>query len=346
MWTHCWRQQNPCTGPYTKVNQVQYREARSPGSPFAGEALLREFVEILRETKPAMVVYPHPNDAHVDHWAVSAFTTAALEQLRRTDPNWKPPQEWLYIVHRGDWPAPKGYLPHDVLLPPEKLATEVMTTWHEVPLTPEQVERKRQAIDAYKTQTRILHRYMHSFIRTNELFGTIERVELPPMSQWDLVRPDLLQGTLDDGAPPWSGLSWHMVIADPHADTVAREVQRGGDMLRVWAANDGERLYLAVRTSAPTQSPLEFRFFGRGFTTMGGWGDACEIGVFPGGRYQVRQGPVMRGVAVTAAANWTRLDLPLDQLGAPVSVMVNVETRLENLLIDRTAWRLLSLDGR
>lgn len=127
-WTGCWGQESPCTGPFVQVEDVRYEYARSTGSPFEGEVLLRELVELLSEMRPGLVVYPHPNDAHVDHWGLSAFVTAALEQLRRSDPTWQPPREWLYLVHRGQWPAPKGYRPGDPLLPPEKLAQEVMTT--------------------------------------------------------------------------------------------------------------------------------------------------------------------------------------------------------------------------
>lgn len=349
LWTRCWREQNPCTGPFTGVAQVAYPGARSTGSPYAGEVLLKEMVDLLREVRPAMVVYPHPNDAHVDHWGVSSFVTAALEQLRRSEPDWQPPAEWLYLVHRGGWPAPKGYRPDDVLLPPEKLAREAMTSWHELPLTGEQVERKYKAVEQYRTQTRILARYMHSFIRANELFGTMERVELRAAEPWDSILADLAPGGLEGGIPPWTGLTWQMAIADPQADTVAREVQRGADVLRVWTANDGKHLYVAVRTSAPMGNPLEFRISGRGYLAVGGWVDPFQVVVRPGNRYVVSRwtgGGKPSGLAVQAAANWTRLDLPLAELGDPLSVMVNVETRLENLLIDRTAWRLLSLDGR
>ncbi len=108
LWLECWREREPCRSRYTETAAVPYTEARSPGSPYAGLALLRELTEVLRIVRPERVVYPHPNEAHVDHWALSNFIAAALEDLRRSDPAWVPPAEWLYLVHRGDWPAPKG----------------------------------------------------------------------------------------------------------------------------------------------------------------------------------------------------------------------------------------------
>lgn len=350
LWTTCWRAKEPCTGPFTQVDTVLYPEARTTGAAFAGEVLLQELVEILQEVRPGLVVYPHPNDSHVDHWGLSAFVTAALEQVRRTDSTWQVPVEWVYLVHRGEWPTPKGYLPDEALLPPQKLARESMTTWFQFPLTEEQVAVKFQAIEQYKTQTQILRRYMHSFARTNELFGTMERIQLPLTPPWDLIQPDIEQpGTVEDGVPPWTGLPWQLVISDPHADTVAREVQRGADLLRVWAANDGERLYLAIRTSAPTRSPVSLRVGGRGFTAANGWGDLFELALLPGKRHIVRHWPdgaLVGGITLAHEANWDRIDLPLEPLGSPEAIMLNVESRVENLLIDRTAWRFVSLDGR
>lgn len=349
LWTRCWRRSEPCAGPYTQVSQVTYAEARAEGTPFAGEALLEQFIQVLKEVRPALVVYPHPNDAHVDHWGTSNFVTAALEQLRRIEPDWQPPKEWLYIVHRGDWPAPKGYRPHDSLLPPEKLAKETMTSWHEVPLTPEQVGRKYQAVEAYKTQTQVLHRYMHSFIRSNELYGTMERLHLTPVAAWGEVASDQTDpAALTEGVPPWTGLTWQMAIADPHADTVAREVQRGADLLRVWVANDGEYLYLAARTSAAPANRVAIRFAGRSYTNMAGWGPSFAVAVSGKGRYEVLRWPTEptpAGIRVASTANWSRIDLPLESLGLPAAVMVNAEAWYNTMMIDRTAWRLISLDG-
>ncbi|MBB5234786.1 hypothetical protein [Deinococcus budaensis] len=38
-------------------------------------------------------------------------------------------------------------------------------------LTPAQVAGKRAAVEAYRTQTRVLGRFMHAFVRRNELLS-------------------------------------------------------------------------------------------------------------------------------------------------------------------------------
>lgn len=341
LWLECWRSDTPCRSTATGARYVPYTEARTQGAPFSGEQLLAELREILRTTRPATVFYPHPNEAHVDHWALSNFVAAALEDLRRTEPDWSPPDEWMYLVHRGDWPAPKGYRPDDDLLPPEKLVGG-MTTWHMETLTPEQVERKAAAVRAYRSQTRMLRRYMDSFIRANELFGSIERVLLPA----DGGRPPLLP-TPD--SPPWPDLNWVQVITDPRADTVAREVERGADSTGVWAARRGDTLYLSARMAARPRRPVEIRLYARGFSPSSGWGDLACVVITPDGGHRLEAWPEGAGqaeVQTEANGTWVRAAIPLSVLANPASVMVNVETRVDTILIDRSAWRPLALDGR
>jgi LmbE family N-acetylglucosaminyl deacetylase len=339
LWLECWRRTAPCASPTTGVTQVPYEEARSPGSPFAGEAAVGELEAIMREVRPAVVVYPHPNEAHVDHWGLSVLTTAALEDLRRTEPDWRPPEEWLYLVHRGDWPAPKGYRPFSPLLPPEKLA-EGMTRWHTEPLTPEQVQEKARAVQAYQTQVVVLRRYMQSFVRTNELFGILDRVVLTDVPTHPISDPL---------TPPWQEQHWEEVITDPRADTVAREVERGGDVQAVWAARQGGMLFLAVRLASSPWAPVEFHLYARGYQSTRGWGDLTHVLARPNGSQQVLASPAPSHawtVPTEVRGTWFRVAMPLDELGAKESVMVDVETRMGPALIDRTAWRALALDGR
>ncbi|MGE5673363.1 MAG: PIG-L deacetylase family protein [Mycobacterium leprae] len=339
LWLECWQPTAPCTSRTTDAQAVPYPQALRPGAPYAGQELLDQLVTVLRQVKPALVVYPHPNEAHVDHWGLSNFVTAALEQLRRTDTDWRPPTEWYYLVHRGDWPAPKGYRPNSGLLPPPKLAGG-MTVWRSEPLTAAQERKKAESVDLYHTQTRILRRYMESFIRTNELYGSISRVQVSPTG------PVSHTGST---APPWGDLDWAEVITDPRADTVAREVERGADLLSVWAASDGRTLYLAAQMATRPLKPVDARFSLRSYNRDAGWSELTSSRVLPDGTHVVDpKVPPAIGAAITSSAQgtWLRFSVPLGALGNPQALMVNVETRVNNVLIDRSAWRPVSLDGR
>lgn len=340
LWLECWRSAQPCSGA-TGARGVPYGEAYAPGAPYSGEELIKEIKDVLRASQPSVVVYPHPNEAHVDHWALSNFVTAALEEMRRTEPGWSAPDEWLYLVHRGDWPAPKGYHPTGTLLPPAKLARG-MTTWRTRGLTPDQVQRKAEALSDYKTQVLLMRRYLHSFVRANELFGTIERAYLPAFggtSPFPAVAD----------SPPWRGPTWMRVITDPQADTLARGVERGADARGVWAAVEGNTLYFATEMVSRPKRPVEIHFYARGFQSIRGWGDLAAVALVPDGVRRVEAWPGKTGqerIVADFSGNWVRVGLPLDVFGDPDSMMVNVETRVEGVLIDRTAWRPLSLDGR
>lgn len=343
LWQECWQVDRPCTSPTTQMNSVPYTEARSFGSPYAGRELLGQLMDLFREARPAVVVFPHPNEAHVDHWALSNFVQAALEDLRRTEPDWDPPDEWYYLVHRGDWPAPKGYSPHGKLLPPETLAGG-MTHWHEWPLTPEQVERKDEALRAYRSQTGLMKRYLLSFVRANEIFGTIERVRLPSP-----LMPAPLPGSIRHDGPPWRHLAWVEAATDPRGDTMAREVERGADITAVWAATDSGTLYIAAPLAARPMLRVQLHFFAKGFRTGQGWGDTASVAVTPSGAFTVNTWPQASGsdaVDAEVQGTWVRIAIPLESLGWPESVMINAEARVEGVLVDRTAWRPVSLDGR
>jgi LmbE family N-acetylglucosaminyl deacetylase len=333
LWLDCWRAEKPCTSPQTHVAAVPYLEALRPGRPYAGSALVADLVARLIEIRPSIIAYPHPNEAHVDHWAISNFVTAALEQVRRTDPTWAPPQEWLYLVHRGDWPAPKGYLPSAPLLPPAKLAAG-MTTWYAAPLTAPQIQVKRAAVAAYPSQVAILRRFMHSFIRQNELFGTLAPVNLAAASSGPIPV-----------VPPWGGLRWTRVTTDPGGDTVARKVERSADLRALWAASDGRMLYMGAELAGPLLRPATVSAYVRGYRPAFGWGDLARVTLLRA----ARAGGALStdGTAGTGGAGrWAWARVPLAALGSPVSVMLGSETHVTGALIDRTAWRLLSLDGR
>lgn len=337
LWLNCWREEQACLSPFTKQRTVPYQEALEPGAPLAGEHLLAQLISILRQTRPAIVAYPHPNEAHVDHWGLSNFVAAALEHLRRTEPDWQAPAEWLYLVHRGDWPAPKGLKPRASLTPPRTLVGE-MTEWTQVPLEDEQVARKQQAVEAYHSQLTILRRFMHSFVRSNELFGQMERV--------DLATPGLLEryGSPAPGA-------WVQTTADPRRDTLARKLEPGADLVSIWGAVDQTQLSLAVHLAAPLSRQATLRLLLRPWQS--GWGDLLEVDLRAGAGPVVRRwpgGPGSETVASYLSANqegdWYRLSLNLDGLDRLGAVMLAAETWMGGALIDRTAWRVVSLDGR
>ncbi len=73
-----------------------------------------------------------------------------------------------YLIHHGAWPLPVGKHPHKPLLPPPSLRQN--SAWMVQELQEEQIERKFQAIQCYRTQTQYVEDHLLSFVRRNELF--------------------------------------------------------------------------------------------------------------------------------------------------------------------------------
>ena len=64
-----------------------------------------------------------------------------------------------YLIHRGDWPVPQGLHRQACLVPPASLL-HVDTRWEIVTLSPRDEERKRAAIQCYRSQTAVMRRFL------------------------------------------------------------------------------------------------------------------------------------------------------------------------------------------
>jgi hypothetical protein len=82
---------------------------------------------------------------------------------------------YYYLVHRGDFPIPHGYLPDNPLLPPKPLQSLNSVQWNSYPLNQETETQKYQATMKYTSQIKvpIMSKLLLSLIRTNELFAAI-----------------------------------------------------------------------------------------------------------------------------------------------------------------------------
>lgn len=329
LWLECWHASAPCTSDATGSSRVPYAGALRPGAAYAGDSLLADLETVLVEVQPQLVVYPHPNDSHVDHWAAHNFVAAALADLALRQPDWEPPEELLYLVHRGDWPAPKGDRPQDTLYPPPGLSGG-STRWLHQPLTRSEVERKRAAILAYRSQVRLMRRFLLSFARRDELFGMLPPVRLPP--------------------PGPGRVEWIEVVTDPRGDTVVRDVTPGSDIGAVWAARHGDTLHLSAQLGRRSSGRVEYTFRVHAWAPDSGWGPLERI---PGRGGPRAAGPPVADQAgappaVRAEGNWVYAQVPLPDTGADgphrLAAMVNVETRIAGRLIDRSAWRLVYLE--
>lgn len=170
LWQTSW--ERPFRSPHTGVAAVPYGNNHRP---YTGQQVLADLLDLLHTLQPTRVFTAHPNDAHPDHWATAAFLLSAREAWALTQES-PFPEVYAYLVHRWEWPRPKGYHPDLALEPPATLAGEGHR-WLILPLAESQLPAKARALAAHRSQIQVAKAYLHSFVRSNELF---EQWAYPP----------------------------------------------------------------------------------------------------------------------------------------------------------------------
>lgn len=151
------------TARHTGAASVYVRGALSPGAAYTGRQLEQDIRTVLNRVRPDLVLVPAPQDFHADHHTLSYIALRLLGERGQGD------RLRFWVVHGGlEWPVPKGLhgkLP--LTLPPR--ATTL--AWQKVPLSAAEQRNKLAALNAYRTQMRVMGRFMQAFVRENELLS-------------------------------------------------------------------------------------------------------------------------------------------------------------------------------
>jgi len=156
----------PYVSSRTKWSRVGYKSSPVFGTPYTGMALESVLIKIFRDIEPDLILMPAPEDEHSDHWATAKFAmnAALLTGRGRRVCRW--------IVHsKYDWPFPQGYFPKSSLgVPPTGSAYK----WSKYELTRFDLEAKLAALSAYNSQLLVMHAFLMSFIRRDEMFSCVD----------------------------------------------------------------------------------------------------------------------------------------------------------------------------
>jgi LmbE family N-acetylglucosaminyl deacetylase len=154
---------------FTGETRVPYAEALFPGHPYTGESLERDFAAVLDRIQPTLVLAPSLEDTHPDHRASGLLAIRALTRRGEL----AKARSW--IVHGGEgWPSPRGYVPGIPLnTPPAARGFAPL----QFILSDAEEAGKLRAVEAYRTQLRVMSPFLLAFARTSELYSA---VALPP----------------------------------------------------------------------------------------------------------------------------------------------------------------------
>ena len=219
--------------------------------------------------------------------------------------------------------------------------TALDTHWAALELSHRDTQKKYAAIKRYRSQVDMSSRFLMSFARRNELFGTLgETNQSPTLTQV----PDG-QMHLDGAAKDWAGQT--PVDLDPVGDTVIRAFQASGDVSRLFACRDSHFFYArldAARALSPQIAyALTFRPIVSGLSqnpsltitiTPGPSGRRLSLPGVPGGFY------AWRGALLEAAVPLTAVGLSPQSEGETLYLMG--QTRFADMEVDHTGFRAVA----
>ncbi len=325
LWNDHWSASNPYRSAYSGATKSPYPLTYNPKSVYAGEDLLADLESILTGYQPDLIIYPHPDDLHPDHWGLSVFTRLAITLVMHDDPGYRP-GEYTYLVHRGDFPTVTGYHPKDELFPPPALYA-VSPDWYRWDLTPADEELKYQAVLEYRSQLATLRGLLVSFIRTNELFAPVE----------DGVLANAVRGNPDNPVT-WmdpSGQPIHPAGLDPSHDYFSRNTLPSSDLVALYLARGSEgRLWMCAETASNASVGIAYSLRLKALTPAG-------IVDYDAGTAALKAGwhPAVRsGRYVCDQIDPASLDNPYALYAAASATGPN------NYLLDQVAWQMISVN--
>lgn len=344
MWTDHWASSAPARSGFTAQDHSPYAASPTARAPYSGAALLGDITRQMQAERPTDIYVTHPNDDHPDHAAASAFVRTALAQLRRSGVVWaQTARLHFYLVHRGDWPTPQGLHEDAPLLPPGPMAA-LDTRWAALPLSHYDTERKYAAIERYHSQVEITSRFLLSFARRNELFGTLDDAggDAPALARV----PDGRMRVDAEGGD-WAGL--RPIAQDPQGDSVVRAFQSGADAVRLFACRDSRSLYVRMDTARPLSSEVAYTLTLRPVLPGTAQPAARTLTVTPTVPGQRLPLPGVPGGFYAWRGSLLEMSVPLSYagLGRPTpgeTLYLRGETRLADVEIDTTGFRPVACD--
>jgi LmbE family N-acetylglucosaminyl deacetylase len=153
----------PWRSRFTGDNAVAYEDAVSPGAEYDGDDLERDFTSVVERVKPTLILAPSPQDTHPDHRGTGILVQRIMGS--RKDPQ----RVRFWIVHGGrGWPQPHGFHPQ---LPQTVAPRGRGMQWEQLALDDSSIQTKLKAVEAHRSQTKVMNRVMQSHVRSLELYS-------------------------------------------------------------------------------------------------------------------------------------------------------------------------------
>jgi ribosomal protein S18 acetylase RimI-like enzyme len=198
------------------------------------------------------------------------------------------------------------------------------------------VAAKHRAVLQYRTQLNLGRKFLLSFIRRSELFGFFSPTQVHGVPQGAVF--------VDGSVGEWpKGVGY---LPDPVRDTITRNVERGADVRSVAVCADPG--YLFVRLEMYGRVADEARYTVR-LASCHEDSRRINMRLVAPDRVVVRQAHkwvASKDIICRSSGNKFELAIPRILIGTSDRVILGVETRYRQIMVDRTAWTLLVLPSQ
>jgi LmbE family N-acetylglucosaminyl deacetylase len=324
LWSTNWSAINPFKSPYNGSDKSPYPITYNSNSVYAGENYLADLTSIIEAYHPDLVIYPHPDDVHPDHWGLNVFTRLALTEISHNDPTYQP-RQLTYLVHRPDYPVVRGNKPTASLVPPPPLYA-IYKDWYRWDLTAADVMGKASAVEQYKSQLPSLRGLMESFVRQNELFAPVSSASLATAVSGNALDPSTWQDV--------TGKPIAAVQLDPTGDVFSHKAVPATDLVAVYAARtSADMLLICMQTSENAVEDIRYSLRLKSLT---------EQRILS---YMARTEPASGEIAATRSGLYVCAQVALADLQNPWAIFLGAEAESPDRLVpfDQTAWQMIYL---
>jgi LmbE family N-acetylglucosaminyl deacetylase len=340
IWRDHWGETPAFRSDATHTNAVPYPDAFGYGQSYRPENVVANFVELFRRIRPTKIFVTHPADTNPDHRAAANYVRLAALELGAE----QTPQLYYYVVHFGRWPFPYHYHPELELEPPQQLLND--GDWLTLALTPEQAQKKYEAILQNHTQLTTRQYFLVSFARADEIFATIDALPVPEVPADRVINWKKAVRTKAVGLPTSEASN------KTGAEHVLLEELAAMELEETAYVRQGEDLIAQVtlhnRLGKRANVHLLLYGYKRGsdFSAL----PKVHINITPLGNVHVfddRKRVKVEDVKVISIGNHLIVRVPLRLLGDEVPDLIFTSTRanLGEIAADDTAWHLFSLSS-
>lgn len=346
IWNQHWREVAPFRSMLTRVTSVPYDMARTPGAAYAGEDVLEDLTEVIREFRPTLVVLPNPADHNVDHRALYLFARVALWTVAAEGIQ---PQRLAYPVHFPKWPKPRHLHPELEGAPPPFLERADDIDWKVFSLAPFQVTNKLFAIRRHHSQYLYSSGYLNSFVRRSEWFGDFADIAMPGATGREELEEggdDTFEG--DDellASLEADDAAWSQIKGQQDAEE-AEMVEDDTDFLQRRMECDGQRMTMVCSFSRPlsTRTRLTFRFYG--WRPDRPFGEMPKVEIVATSRRVLSVKDLNQSLPTAAVkfasdlrSNEVGVVVPLELIGHPEKMLISASIARGEMPMDWVAWR-------